>query len=222
MAMLKDTYENVRPKMQPGDVIAFGGKSAFSELIKSVTRAKVSHTGVILQRTMIGDNDDRFFNEIIESTEVEDFTGVVARRFSDCLKAYKGDVWWLPLKKEIRETKFNQKEFFDFLFAQKGKYFDVKQSLAAGLDIFDHLPFGIEGFSLNEEDFRKFFCSELVAAGLEAGGVISNVNASEVTPIELCRLAIYEDDYTQLRYEDDPDSRISRYNTLDPSALEPD
>jgi len=42
-------YQNVRSKMKPGDVIAFGGKGHFSEIIKFATFSNASHVGVILQ-----------------------------------------------------------------------------------------------------------------------------------------------------------------------------
>jgi hypothetical protein len=48
------------------------------------------------------------------------------------------------------------------------------------------------------EDFSRWFCSELVAAGLEYGGALPPINCSEVTPIDLCRFAIYADAYYQL------------------------
>ena len=67
----------------------------------------------------------------------------------------------------------------------------------------------------NVEDLSSLFCSELVAAALEACGVIAHLNASEVTPIDLCRFAIYQSDYYQLKGEDTP---IQGYNTLSPEG----
>jgi len=59
-----------------------------------------------------------------------------------------------------------------------------------------------------------FFCSELVAAGLEKAGTVGKVNASEVTPIDLCRWNIYANTYFQLKGQ--ADKQISCCNTLDP------
>ncbi len=61
MAVTKIRYENVRDRMRPGDVIAFGGKGHFSEIIKFATRSDVSHVGVILQTKITDDTTDRFF-----------------------------------------------------------------------------------------------------------------------------------------------------------------
>ena len=65
----------------------------------------------------------------------------------------------------------------------------------------------------NEEDLENFFCSELVAAGLEAGRVLDTINASEVTPIDLCRFNIYQDEYFQFRGEEL--TRIRGFNSMD-------
>lgn len=217
MSAKQMTYEGARKLMQPGDVIAFGGKGHFSEIIKFATFSAVSHVGVILQTRIPEDSRGRFFNQIIESTSLHGFNGVHVSRFSDRLNTYEGEVWWLPLKKEIRERSFDQERFFNFLFnqAKERKPYDMEQAVKSSLDLVDQLPFGMKGPTYNTEDFSKFFCSELVAAGLEAARAVDTVNASEVTPIDLCRWNIYEDNYYQLRGESS--KRISRFNTLSPS-----
>ncbi len=80
----------------------------------------------------------------------------------------------------------------------------------------DNLPLKLHGPGYNREGFNRFFCSELVAAGLEMAGVTGPVNASEVPPIDLCRWNIYDPTYYQLK--GDRSKAISRYNTLDPAA----
>ena len=66
----------------------------------------------------------------------------------------------------------------------------------------------------SEEDYENFFCSEFVAGALSAGGVIDGINPTQVTPIELCRFHLYEDDYTQFKGEE---ARIRGFNCVDPS-----
>ncbi len=216
MPEIQIDYDVARELMKPGDVIAFGGKGHFSEIIKFVTFSEVSHVGVILQTKITEDDTGRFFNQIIESTELNGFNGVNISRFSDRLNTYEGELWWLPLKKEIRDNTFDQKKFFNFLFnqAKERKPYDMPQAMKSALDALDNLPFGIHGPTYNREDFSKFFCSELVAAGLEKSEAVSNVNASEVTPIDLCRWKIYEPDYYQLKGVSS--KYISRYNTESP------
>lgn len=65
----------------------------------------------------------------------------------------------------------------------------------------------------NEEDFENLFCSEFATGALRAGGVISDVNPSEVTPIELCRFNLYKRDYTQFKGEEE--TRIRGFNSVD-------
>jgi hypothetical protein len=119
------------------------------------------------------------------------------------------------LDEEIRATRFNEREFYDFLFNQKGKDYDMPQAIKSALDLLDKLPFGINGPTLNKEDFSKFFCSELVAAAFEQAGVTGPINSSEVTPIDLCRWRIYQDTYYQL--QGNPSKKISGFNTSSPS-----
>lgn len=70
----------------------------------------------------------------------------------------------------------------------------------------------------NEEDLENFFCSELAAAGLEAAGVLSAINASEVTPIDLCRFNIYQDRYFQFKGEEL--TTIRGFNSINPLRWE--
>ncbi len=217
MSVQQITYPEARALMQPGDVIAFGGKGHFSEIIKFATFSSVSHVGVILQTKIPEADETRFFNQIIESTSLNGFNGVNISRFSDRLNTYDGELWWLPLRKQIRDRSFSRSKFFNFLFnqAKERKAYDMPQALKSAVDLLEEQPIGKYTPTYNREDFSKFFCSELVAAGLEVSGAVDSVNASEVTPIDLCRWSIYEDNYYQIKGESS--KRISRFNTASPS-----
>ncbi len=184
--MIKRMYRNVRQEMLPGDVIAFGGCGMFSRVVKFATNSNVSHVGIILQTKIPEDNTGRFFNQIIESTSLDGSNGVTISRFSERLRNYVGDVWWLPLTDSARK-RFNQKLFFDFMLEQEGKPYDVPQAIKSALDSLDGI-----GLFYNKEDFSKLFCSELAAAGLEKSEVLPEINASEVTPIDLCEFLIFK------------------------------
>ena len=215
MNAIKISYDEVRERMRPGDVLAFGGKGNASDIIKFATLSDVSHVAVILQTKALNDNSQRFFNEIIESTTLHGAAGVRTSRLSECLASYEGEIWWLPLDEQVRASCFDEVKFYDFLFRQQGKEYDLWQTINAGLDLLDKLPFGFSGPTLNKEDLSKFFCSELVAAAFESAGVTGPINASEVTPIDLCRWRIYQSTYYQIK--GDPGKRISRFNTASPS-----
>lgn len=205
-------YQDVRDAMKPGDVIAFGGKEQFSEIIKWATRSTVSHVGVILKtRAVYDEQQDRYFNQIIESTSLNGFSGVSISRLSDRVFSYPGEIWWLPLSDGVR-TKLNVTKFFDFLIKQERKPYDLPQAIGSALDALDKVPL-LGKATLNVEDFSRFFCSELVAASLEAGGAVASLNASEVTPADLCMFSLYKDQYYRLKGEP---KVIKGFNSISP------
>ncbi|MEN8138081.1 MAG: hypothetical protein ABFR62_06590 [Bacteroidota bacterium] len=201
-------YPEIRELMLPGDVIAFGGDNCFSKIIKLVTRSNVSHLGIILQRENDQGSVNEFSNKIIEANG----EGITTNTFSDVLKDYGGDVWWLPLNNEIRNNYFDENKFREFLgfhLDQRKKY-DLWQVVKLAIDILSKIPF-LDRLVHNKENFDKFFCSELVAAGIKAAGIAENINSSRVTPIDLCRWKIYDNVYYQLKKE--TPKYISGYNS---------
>lgn len=213
MARKTATYSELRGEMQPGDIIAFSGKSHFSEMIKWATRAPVSHVGIVLQsKLLIGDTpQDGFFNQIIESASLNGFSGVSISRLSDRVDTYDGEMWWLPLGDRARQS-LKPKQFYNFLLHQEKKPYDLPQAVRSALDAMDSIPL-LKKSTHNTEDFSSFFCSELAAAALEAGGVISSINASEVTPIDLCKFSIYQEHYYQIAGKG-VDKEIKGHNSL--------
>lgn len=208
-------YQDIRDQMKPGDIIAFSGKEGefFSDVIKWATRAAVSHVGIVLHSKLVIDNKavGDYYNQIIESTTLNGFSGVTISRLSDRVASYDGEMWWLPLSDAARQ-KLDLNKFYEFLFRQDRKPYDLSGAIKSGLDKMDKM-FG--SLTYNIENFSAFFCSELAAAGLEAGEVIKSLNASEVTPIDLCMFKIYQPDYSQLI---GGDKDIRGYNTLDPEG----
>lgn len=215
MAIKPILYQEARTQMKPGDVIAFSGKGDFSEIIKWATRSSVSHVGVILQSQLLidGQAQQGMFNQIIESTSLNGFSGVSISRLSDRLETYEGEIWWLPIRKDIY-GQMDRKKFYDFLIHQERKEYDMPQAIKSALDALDKIPV-IRNSTHNREDFSKFFCSELVAAALEIAGAIKSINSSEVTPIDLCSFSLYEPDYYQLKGDR---KEIRGYNSTDPSG----
>lgn len=218
MPVIRGTYEEIRGLMQPGDVIAFSGNGDLSEVIKWATRSQVSHVGVVLQsKLLIGDTPQQgFFNQIIESTSLNGFSGVTISRLSDRVDAYDGQMWWLPLSDEAR-GQLDLTGFFDFLIHHDRRPYDAPQAILSALDTLDGIPLLGRATTQNVEDFNKFFCSELVAAALEAGGVIDRINAAEVTPVDLCRFNLYADEYVQFKVVEEP-QEIHGFNSLDPTG----
>ncbi len=207
------SYEEAKPRVRAGDVLAFGGSSRFSGIIKMAIRAEVSHIGIVLQSRVKEKDTGKLCNYMIDSTSRNN---VKIWKVQERVDAYDGDVWWLQLRQKIRDEQFDERAFYEFLRNQVGKKYDRRQAAGSAIDMFDdlQLPFGLRGPGYNKEDLTRLFCSELVAAGLKAGGVVAEtVNASEVTPIDLCRWNIYEPEYYLLK---GAPKEISGYNSLDP------
>ena len=104
--------------------------------------------------------------------------------------------------------------FKAFLLERQNLPFDIPQAIGSASDDLDQIPI-IGDFTRNPEEFSAFFCSELVTAGLEAGGLIQSINCSEVTPLDLVQFAIYQGAYYQLK---GTKTLIPGYNTLDPEG----
>lgn len=209
-------YSLARDRMQAGDIIAFSSNAGFSPLIKMATRSSVTHVGIVFQTKLLIDGEVQpgFFNQVMEATVVSSGqAGVVANRLSDRLKYYPGELWWLPIRANVRRT-MNLKNFYNFLLHSEHKTYDLVQAIKSAFDIpkTTALPGKL---AENAEDYAKIFCSELAAGALEVSGAIANVNASEVTPIDLCRFAIYEADYYQLKGKA---KYINGYNSLNPNG----
>lgn len=171
--MISSTYSEVRDKMQPGDLIAFGGMGWVSRLIKWRTRSNISHVGVVAK---VNDGHGRVM--VMESTSLDGKKGVQINRLNKRVEEYNGNVWWYPLSERTRE-KFDPLKFWEFLWAQDGKKYDYWQAPMSATLFFA------------KEDFGKLFCSELVAGAYEASGIIPNINASEITPDDLVNMRIY-------------------------------
>ena len=207
MGCIQADYLDVRALMKPGDVVAFGGRGASSELIKFVTRSVVSHNATVLQSRLLIDGEPQagMLNQIVESLIP---SGVSMSRLSDRLAQHSGEVWWLPLSDAVR-ARLRPDVFFDWLLHQNRKPYDYHQAVEAGLDLFGGRVFRAG------EDWGRIFCSELSAGALEASGAIGRLNASEVTPADLCAFAIYAPDYYQIKGQP---REIKGYNRVDPTG----
>ncbi len=223
MTYKQTDYKEVRGKMKPGDIIAFSGKGHFSEIIKWATRAPVSHVGIVFESKVFFGNDSQPGKvvDIFEATTLHEdpktgkkIAGVQKNRMSDRIKYYDGDIWWLPLSKKAR-SKLNLKRFIDFLMHQDDKEYDLPQAVKSALDVLDKVPL-LGKTTYNTEDFSSFFCSELATAALEEGGVIKEINSSEVTPIDLCRFNLFGQTYYQIK---GGKKEIGGYNSSNPEGF---
>ena len=155
---------------------------------------------------------------IVEATNTQFYqnsndAGVKHQRLNDHINNYEGMMWWLPLNKSARNA-LNITAFNAFINSHHGRPYDTTQAIASAIDLKYNALFA--SAIHNNECFSKLFCSELAAAALEAGGVIKTINASEVTPADLCRFNIFADHYYQLKGKA---TTINGYNSINPNGF---
>ena len=215
MPMKQANYQKVRGRMRTGDIVAFGGRGFVSWLTKRLTGSNVSHVGIVVQTHLRDTEQKNFDNLIVESTKRGNCFGVLMAPCRYVVDQYEGEVWWLPLRREVRD-RFKQDALANFLYRDpdaipERSTFDWWGALIAMVDSFGKLTH-------NPEEFDKYFCSELIARGLECAGAVPNVNASEVSPIDVCQWAVYKKNYFQLRGDL---KGIDAYNTVQPEDWQP-
>ena len=209
MTMKQININEVEHKLLAGDIIAFGGDNNVSKMIKAATNSVVSHVGIVINppKYLSVDEDEIVFMEANFAKKM-----VCISTLSDKLEVFSGYMWHLPLSATLRSNMMKSSELHTFLETQLHKPYDTTQALKSAVDCLDNFPFCQNGATYNEEDFKEVFCSELVTGALEAGKIIGTVNASEVTPIEVCQWQIFEPVYFQLQGEEALE--IDAYNSV--------
>lgn len=188
-------YEQHRPQMKTGDVIAFSGNTGFSDLIKWATGSTFSHVGIVLKLELKGGFGDSVM--IVESTtetshqdasDTELIKGVQMSWLSKRTLMYDGAVWWVPLHHPLPpEGRTRAEAWLRETHNQRVPY-DTIQVMGAGLDLFDRL--GLH----NEEDISRLFCSELVTKALKEAGVVpDDLSASEQTPADVVNFSCLQE-----------------------------
>lgn len=196
--MESTAYNFHRDRMKTGDVIAFGGKGRVSNLIKWATRSDYSHVGMVVRADIGNGFGDSVF--IIESSSMvltpdvvhkQIMKGVQMHFLSKRLYGYNGNAWYLPLREEIEPSALEKMTAWLRKKHNVKTSYDYAQAIGAGIDIFDQL--GLE----NEPDFSALFCSELVTLALQVAGVVhQDVNPSEITPVDVVRMACFDSQIT--------------------------
>ncbi len=181
--MKRKQYKDIRPNLQTGDLIAFGGQTFISATIKKITSSNVSHVGMVLIVKTIDFGMPIVM--IVESTSIGDgFAGVRISQLSTRIKAYSGDIWILPV-----DGARNTAGIESYLTSILGTSYDYTQAIGSAIDFTYHPD--------QQKDLDKLFCSELCNEAylqnlLNNASVIPQ-NSSEQTPIDVCNLPIYKE-----------------------------
>lgn len=211
--LTRKSFDEVFPLLHPGDIIAFGGNSLFSKWTKLTTRSVVTHTAVVIDIDHSATFNQSGACRLMEATSYRGKRTVMENCAFERISGYEGDIWWLPLSKQFRlSVKANRAQFIQFLKKQRHKKYDIWQLFGSVVDRTDATPL-LKKLTWNKEDLSELFCSELVAKGLEYAGVLKDINASEVTPIDICRFNIYQKGYVQIKGQD---THIEGFSSLLP------
>lgn len=190
------TYEELFAAVKSGDVLAVGGTSTFSKIIKWTTKSAVSHVAVVMVE---GIGTARTVS-VLESTISLSKSGVrkiSLRQFYDIESHDGADLWWLP----VRDL-FNGVAIAQTCEALEGRPYDLLSCIDA------------IALKSGDEDPSALFCSELVATGLKSGGALpESAISEELTPADICMLDIYSD----CRQVFGDQNRMPRHNRVDPN-----
>lgn len=183
MILLEKPYGEIRPSLAAGDLIAFGGSEWVSRAIMLGTRSAVSHVGIV---SRIGvDGVDRVV--VLESTTLNGQAGVQENFLSQRVAEYEGRMWVLRLDAPSR-NRFDAPRFERTARAMLGRAYDAPGALLSALEWF-HIASG----------YNRMYCSEVVATALREAGVLPFDTDCDITPIEACRLPVWDTFYYQIK-----------------------
>ena len=198
------SYQNIRTELDTGDIVIFGGQYRMSKMIRLVTRFPASHVASIIR-----ENDRISFVEASEGDMYPEREGVIISQFSNSIPFYKGDIWIARLAADVRK-KADIEKMKAFLQEQVGKGYDYHDMPKAGFDFLDRI-----GITRSEENLSQMFCSELVAAGLKAAGILpADTNVSEVSPADIVKYKIFEPTYYQIKAFNYKAIKLPNFNTV--------
>jgi len=178
------TYNDMRPQLKTGDIVLFSGKSAVSNIIKLFSGGKWSHVGMVV----IMEEFDRMVL-LWESTTLSNIPDIETRTatkgvqlvpMSQRITTYEGEVTIRLLNKAISDA-MNQK------LAEVRKELSRKPYERSQIELLKAAYDGIGGAS-SGDDLSSLFCSELVAEGYQAMGLLpefpAGLPSNEYAPID--------------------------------------
>ncbi len=200
--------------MNPGDVIAFGGNSRFSQMIRFASGSEVSHAAVI-SHGIDGENGPWIYESSTREGGAAPAQGVAKNPLERVLSAYDGNIWWLPLRSGVPRQlpEFDIASFQACLKSFEGVGFDIIDGPRSVVRDLIERTLGTPEDPI-VEDLDTFFCSELVSYALEKAGVLQRINSSKYSPKDLCGWRIYRDQCVLLK--GDEGRAIDNFNTQEP------
>lgn len=161
-------YTDIRSKLKTGDVVLFSGTSAFSVLIKLITKCKFSHSAVVVRD---GDRVN-IFEAVDKGVGVNSLDGwyVQEARMSQRIAERKGFYAIRPILGPRTEGMLQA--FTQFRKEVDGRPYEQNMFNLAKPALAD---LGITG---DVDDLSSMFCSECVAASLQHMGILPTLTGS--------------------------------------------
>ena len=206
----KPTYQ-LPSKMHVGDIVAVSGKGFLSTLIKLFSFG-ISHVEIIAVNAATGKR---------ECFSADQY-GARFKPLENVVRDTKGSIYYLPLRDDVR-AKLDIDKINETMaeLAQKEVPYDFLHFVGVAIDdhhidalgVFSKIPkwiFGsLKGAFQNTETMTKVVCSGACAWGFKMGLGI-DVNASEESPLDICRYNLYKAEPLVLKGKA---KNISKYNT---------
>lgn len=158
--------------LECGDLIAFSGVGAFSEIIKWSTdfpRNLISHVGVMISPTML-----------VEATTLNGENGVTAINFEVKMETYPGGIYACPLKGD-QSAKLDREKFIHGMMERDGMPYSKLQAFLAPF----HAGKDLHNWA------SSWYCSKLAAEAYKEGGLLLSFMNTALTPSELTKLTIF-------------------------------
>lgn len=136
--------------------------------------------------------------QLVESTQVPGFTGVVERPFVDEFEDYKsGSIGlWAPLRPDVRQSG-NWVAWRSFVDGQQHHHYATLRMMTEAYNSFiirHKIPIldVIAEDVADPKNLKTEFCSSLWCASFQAAGILSSTRQPSLTaPIDALRAAIY-------------------------------
>jgi hypothetical protein len=175
---LLPAFEELRPALDSGDVLLFGGDGLVCSTIKAVTRSRWSHVALVVRPHPAG---PPLLWEATAAPELPDLVrheirpGVNLFDLEQWVRHYAGRTALRRL--HVARTEAMRAALLAFFHEVHGRPFEQRR-----LQLFRSMYDGPLGAN-REEDLSSLFCSELVAASYQRMGLLSpHPPSNEYTP----------------------------------------
>lgn len=176
-------YDDIRPKLNTGDMVLFSGEGHISNIIKWYTKSKWSHVGMVIKSI---EWDMLLLWESTTLSKIKDIQSGKAKQgvqlvpLSGRIKAYEGEVGVRLLN--IERTSEMLCSLKDLRRELKGRPYEENK-----LELFKSAYDFVGGH--NEEDLSSVFCSESFAEGWQRMEIFEEPPkgkpSNEYTPADL-------------------------------------